>query len=182
MIVVGIDIGLTGAVASVGGRSATVSDMPTVPEGKPRQRVSKKTGKKYTVQPRRIDGRALHLLVREFIPLGEAGLLAFEDVSARAAGNGGEEGDASNSMRSQGSMMQSKGIVQAVGDITRLQVMAVQPQAWKKHFGLLKADKGASLKLARELFPDRAHELQRVKDHNRAEALLIAHYARSKHA
>jgi hypothetical protein len=28
------------------------------------------------------------------------------------------------------------------------------------------------------LYPDAAHHLQRAKDHNRAEALLLAHYGR----
>jgi hypothetical protein len=182
VIVIGIDIGLTGAVSAVDSRSAVIRDMPTIAEGKPRYRVSKKTGKKSTVQKRRIDGRALLVLIRELVPIGESAVLVFEDVSARAAGNGGADGDTSNSMRSQGSMMQSKGIVQAVGDITRLRIEAIQPQAWKRHFGLLKAKKEASLKLARDLYPTRAHELTRVKDHNRAEALLIARYGSEKFA
>jgi hypothetical protein len=37
-------------------------------------------------------------------------------------------------------------------------------------------DKGESLELARRLYPDAP--LPRMKDHNRAEALLIAHRAR----
>jgi len=52
----------------------------------------------------------------------------------------------------------------------------VQPAAWKRALGLLKAEKGASLQLARELYPELAPLLARAKDHNRAEALLIHHY------
>ena len=60
----------------------------------------------------------------------------------------------------------------------------VEPRAWQRFVGL--AGKGkesrergalpAAVLTARELYPAAAHDLQRVKDHNRAEALLIAHY------
>ena len=53
-------------------------------------------------------------------------------------------------------------------------VQYAPPATWKKHFGLLRQDKGASLELARKLFPEAP--LSRKKDHNRAEALLIARY------
>lgn len=172
MITIGIDIGLTGAVAAVDGRgTASVRDIPTTPDGK----------------GRRIDGRGLLLLIREFVPIGEAALLVFEDVRARSIGNGGK---ATNSMASQGSMMRSRGIVEGVADITRLEVKVVQPQAWKRHLGLLmkreegektaayeRRKKEASADAARQRFPLVADQLKRVKDHNRAEALLIAAYA-----
>ena len=160
MITIGIDIGLTGAIAAVDSRSAVVHDLPTVPDGK----------------VRRIDGRALHRLLRELVPIGCAATVLFEDVRARPQGNAGSHG---NTMHSQGSMMRSRGIVEAVVDITRLEAQVVQPQTWKRHYGLLKTEKGASLERARTLFPAIAHDLKRVKDHNRAEALLIAQYGQA---
>ena len=163
MITIGIDIGLTGAVAAVDSRSATVRDIPTMPDG----------------NGRRIDGRALLVLIREIVPVGVAATVVFEDVRARPQGNAGAHG---NTMHSQGSMMRSRGIVEAVADITRLQVQVVQPQTWKRHFGLLKTEKGASLDRARSLFPGIAHDLKRVKDHNRAEALLIAQFGQARFA
>lgn len=51
----------------------------------------------------------------------------------------------------------------------------ILPQQWKKRLGLIKQPKEASLELARSLYPEAAHYLKRKKDHNRAEALLIAH-------
>lgn len=187
MITIGIDIGLNGAIAAVDAKgAAVVRDIPTKPEGKPRQSVNRKTGKKSQKQPYRIDGRALLKILREFVPIGEPALIVFEDVRARSTGNGGE---ATNSMGSQGSMMQSKGVVQGVVDITNLGSDAVQPQSWKRHYGLLlkrqdgekdsefeRRKKSASMDKARALFPMIAHDLARVKDHNRAEALLIARY------
>ena len=158
MIVIGIDIGLTGAVAAVDSRgTATVRDIATIPDGK----------------GRRIDGRALILAIRDIVPIGQSALVLFEDVRARPGGNGNAHG---NTMHSQGSMMRSRGIVEAVIDITRLESKVVQPQTWKRHFGLLGKPKAASMDTARGLFPSIGHDLKRVKDHNRAEALLIAQY------
>ena len=55
-------------------------------------------------------------------------------------------------------------------------VVDVTPQVWKKYFGLLKTDKHESLRLARDRLPHLASYLTRVKDHNRAEAALIAEW------
>lgn len=53
---------------------------------------------------------------------------------------------------------------------------AVLPSVWKAKVGVTK-DKGGSLALARVIYPMLADDLKRQKDHNRAEALLIAEYA-----
>lgn len=165
MISIGIDIGLTGAVAAVDSRgSCQVADIPTRIDGK----------------SKRIDGRALIYLIRQFVPAGEPFIVAFEDVRARPQGNGNAHG---NSMHSQGSLMRSRGIVEAVLDIARAEGKAVQPQAWKKHFGLLGVkDKDAARLKAIDVFPASAHMLQRKLDHNRADAMLIAQYALGKFA
>ena len=53
----------------------------------------------------------------------------------------------------------------------------VTPQAWKKQAGLIKADKGASIILARELWPDNSVEFKyKTTDEGRAEAELMARY------
>lgn len=51
----------------------------------------------------------------------------------------------------------------------------VTPALWKKQMGL-SSDKTDSLDKARTLFPDLSSLLNRKKDHNRAEALLIGHW------
>lgn len=56
------------------------------------------------------------------------------------------------------------------------QINFVRPTAWKKHFGLTGKDKHASITLAKDMFPDAAQYLTRKKDHGRAEAMLIACY------
>jgi hypothetical protein len=55
--------------------------------------------------------------------------------------------------------------------------VGVTAPVWKRALGLLKADKHASLELARDMFPEAADEyIQFKKHHNRAEAMLIAWY------
>jgi len=157
-ITIGIDVGLTGAVGAVDSKGkAAVRDLQAIADGK----------------GRRLCGRSLLLTVRELVPIGESALVVFEDVRARPMGNKGEHG---NTMHSQGSMMRSRGIVEGVVDITRLDCRVVQPQTWKRHFGLIGKPKGASLELARALFPLQSDLLKRQKDHNRAESLLLARY------
>lgn len=59
----------------------------------------------------------------------------------------------------------------------RIPMTLVEPKAWKGHYGLDK-DKQRSIELARKMFPN--IQLTRKKDHNRAEALLIARYGMEK--
>lgn len=57
----------------------------------------------------------------------------------------------------------------------------VTPQTWKKHHGLIGADKDAARILAIEKWPNLAHShLKRKKDCGRADALLIADWLRQK--
>jgi len=52
------------------------------------------------------------------------------------------------------------------------------PHVWKKKImnGMSTSDKGAAVMRAIQLFPDAAEFLKRKKDHGRAEALLLAKY------
>jgi len=158
-IVLGIDIGVTGAIAAVDSRgSCMLHDLPAeeIPGNGRRKR--------------RIDGRALMFLVRDMVPPGEVALAVFEDVHSMPNDNG----------PSGFSLGDSLGCVRTVLQIARFDVRAVQPQAWKRHYSI-KADKNGSLarECAVRLYPNAAALLKRVKDHNRADALLIAHYGRT---
>lgn len=157
MIHIGIDVGLTGAIAAIdaAGR-ARVADLVTIE--------SNAGG--------RLNGRALILLLREFCPHPHVGTVIVEDVRARPDDSKGH----GNTMYSQASLMRSRGIVECACDIAGLPIIWVQPQSWKKRFGLLKKDKDESRQVALRLMPALAAELKRKKDHNRAEALLLARY------
>ena len=67
------------------------------------------------------------------------------------------------------------GAWQALCAVITNDVTLVSPRVWKKFLGLTK-DKEMSRLRAIELFPNLADALDRKKDHNRAEALLLAHY------
>lgn len=171
---VGIDLGLTGAIAALNHNgTGQVADLPVIE----------------TAAGKRIHGRGLLDILREFVPAGEACIVVMEDVRPRSIGNGGA---ATNSMFSQGSLMRSRGIAEAVCDIAGVRVEWTQPQSWKRHFSLLtkrqpgedaaKASnraKEAGRQMAITLMPGMAPALARKLDHNRADALLMAHWARS---
>ena len=168
MIVVGIDPGLTGALAFIeaDGR-AHLADMPTVAlpgDG---------------MVGRRVDGRALAELLRLQCPAGAAVSVACEAVHALAGGN---------AIQTQGSLLRTLGAIEAVFDVLRWPCALVAPQTWQRHYGLTgkkreKREPGelpAAVQMAARLYPSAAHDMRRVRDHNRAEALLIAHWWRAQ--
>lgn len=158
MIVIGIDIGVTGALCAVDSAgTAAIADLPTTEiDG---QRVVR----------RKVSVTGLRDLIRNFVPPGEAAMALIEDVHM-----GMGKGAAARS-----SLDLNRGRVEAVLELLRLDVKVVQPPTWKRHFGLLRTEKAESLHRARGLYPQVAHMLKRQKDHNRAEAILLAHYGRT---
>lgn len=159
-IFVGIDPGVTGAIAAVDSRGCAVVDLPTV--------AIPGTG----MVKRRLCGRGLAEILRRFVPPGEVAFVVLEDVHTMPG--------LRNSPQTQGSLMQSKGIVQGVLDtMSTLEVRLVNAQTWKRLYGV-GADKDLALETARKLYPNAEHLLARKKDHNRAEALLLAHFGKVK--
>lgn len=175
MMVYGFDPGVTGAIALVSTSGiAEVADIPVT------------TISGAASVSRRIDARALRNLATQMLtrvarPAGEifegsTYEMACEAVHARV-------GDR-NSMQSQGSLMRSLGAIEALCDVMGHPAVLVPPQTWQTFYGLLgkfqeqrgHGDLPAAVQLAAKLYPALAGQLQRVKDHNRAEALLIARY------
>lgn len=66
------------------------------------------------------------------------------------------------------------GTLEGVLESLDVPITYVAPQVWKRHHGLIKQPKRASLELARKLYPDA--ELPLVKHEGRAEAILIGLY------
>lgn len=165
MIVVGIDLGVAGAVAAVDGRgSAVVHDLPVIPEG----------------DIKRLDGRAFIHMLRGLVPPGFDGeaMVAFEDIRVRSKMNGRV-----TSQSVETTLVGLRFAVQCACDIARMPVKAVQPQQWMRHFAL-KRDKNGTVnrEMAMRLYPSLAAQLGLVKWHNRADAILIAHYCQSRFA
>lgn len=113
----------------------------------------------------RIDAKALKELIYRLTVPGDAYAICIEHVGVRP-GQG---------IASSGKFMRAFGAIEAVSQLCCDRVEMVLPQAWKKAMGL-KADKEESLRMARELFPNALLNLK--KHHGKAEALLIAEYAR----
>ena len=152
-VYIGIDPGITGAVAVVRDSLAYLYDIPTINVGK----------KKVT---REIDAEGLAGILVEWENADPFAVACVERTHAMPA----------QGVTSMFSMGVSRGIVLGVLAGVGFHTTSVEPQAWKKHFGLLKADKEASRALAIKLFPGAADKLRLKKHHNRAEALLLARY------
>lgn len=154
-IFIGIDPGINGAVAFIGGDRPRVFDLPRHPF------------------EHRLDGYALAALMRQHAPADEDTKVYLEKVHAVANHSGGGAG-----MQQMGSMMKSVGIIMGAIDCTRFPLSEIAPRGWKKFYSL-DSDKAKSLALARRLYPELQDDLKRQKDDGRAEAVLIAHWGRA---
>lgn len=156
-MIVGIDPGIGGAIAAVsdGGREAIyVDDMPIVVTPT-KTRVSHE-----------IDAAGLARMLRAQIGLERITTVIVERVHAMP-----DQG-----VSSMLSLGDSKGVIRGVCAALGLSVQYVEPQRWKRHAGLVKADKDASRCLALQLWPAMSEQLKLKKHHGRAEALLIARF------
>jgi crossover junction endodeoxyribonuclease RuvC len=156
MIVIGIDPGLSGAVALVDeGKLRWVEDMPVVPT-------------RYKNKSRNVlNMGSLNGLFRAAAIINGADCVSLEQISAMP-------GQGVTSMFRFGEVY---GAIQALTAASYLPLHMVTPQKWKKHFGLNKA-KGVSRAKASQLWPDKADLFKLVKHDGRAEAALIAEYLR----
>ena len=85
-----------------------------------------------------------------------------------------------------GRFMTVYGAIRALAEFTTSELVLVRPYDWKRALGLVtptkrgdkRAAKETSMGMARELYPEASPYLRRKKDHDRAEAILLAHYLR----
>lgn len=146
---IGIDPGLSGAVAILTPQGAEVHDTPT----------TRLRRQEYLVG-------AMAELLRPYAGLPAHAVL--EQVSTRP-------GESAQSGLCTG---RGGGLWEAILATLRIPYELVPPAVWKRHFGLLKCDKDASRLRAQCLFPALVPELSRKRDDGRAEALLLADYCR----
>jgi hypothetical protein len=161
VITLGIDPGVTGAVAAVQLTNTTsallgVRELPIISHGKLKW----------------IDGCELLTVLRDLTGSGNR-----DDMRAYV--------EHTHAMPKMGVVAASSkgltlGSVLAALQIAGISVELVSPQVWKRALGLIspgasdRERKAAAMSRARLMFP--SAELDRVKDHNRAEALLLAAY------
>jgi hypothetical protein len=161
MLIFGVDVGVTGAMALLrNGKLVAVVDLPAHEIGA-------------GVVRRQVDAAGLAAIVREWrVQHGlDAELAVLERVSSMP-------GQGVSSVFSLGhSLGAVQGTLAALGVPTTL----VAPQTWKRAMGLGR-DKKQSQAAASRMFPAMAGEWARVRDHNRAEAALLAAYGWKEHA
>ena len=151
MIYIGIDVGVSGAIAAVdkGGAFLWCEEMPTIIDGKATA----------------VDAIGLGRILFG----GAGGVITAVAVEKVGAMPGQGVTSMFNFGKSYGTVL---GVVGALGFSRR----DVTPQLWKKHFGLIGRDKDASRGEAIKMFPGAS--LSRKKDQGMAEALLIARWLR----
>lgn len=172
MIVCAIDPGLTGACAVLDHNGPrAVFDLPTMPDGA--------VGPKAMIQ-RKVDGRALAKLLRQHCPAGESVHAVIEAVRLLA---GKQAGGKDNTLQSQGALFGAYRTCETVLECLGWAPEYAAPQTWKRFFGLIDSEltptqrKAKSLQCARRLYPF-CPDIGLAKFHNRAEAILLAHWFR----
>ena len=121
---------------------------------------------------REIDGRALYELILKLVDVGgsdEKITVWLENVYGMRKGRD----EAPQGSASVFSFGDTRGSIRTVIEVLCLRPQWVAPQSWKRWFKL-SPDKNAARLKALQFYPQA--DLQRVKDHNRAEAILIARY------
>ncbi|SEQ01239.1 crossover junction endodeoxyribonuclease RuvC [Ectothiorhodospira magna] len=157
-LVLGIDPGLTGAVAALDPhhRVELLEDLPTVARGGGRVR-------------RELDPAGLTHLLRPIA--GDVRLAVVEQVASRP-GQG---------VASVFSLGHTAGAICGVLAALGIPMVLVPPTAWKKAAGVPSgSDKGMSRTIAARLHP--GIDLSRKRDHNMADALLLARYGMASEA
>lgn len=150
MKVLGIDVGLNGAIALVeGSELLRIEDMPTL------------SLERNNKTKRMVNAQALHLIIRS----AKADAAYLERLNAMP-------GQGVTSMFSMG---QSLGVVLGVLAACEVPTTTIPPRTWQKALDVPQGKDGSRYRAA-QLFPDAADMFKRVKDDGRSDAALIALY------
>ena len=155
MLIIGIDPGISGSICFFeDGKILEVIEMPVMTEGKKNKKQVNGAQIFNEISNRIMD------IERENIRV------VIEQVSSMP-------GQGVTSMFNFG---QSFGILKGICSAMQLPMYFVRPAKWKKYFGLINSDKGASRTKAIEMFPYFSSNLSKKKDVNKADAILIASF------
>ena len=153
MIIIGIDPGINGAISIIENKKILeVYDTPTMIDGKKNKR--------------QINSAQVTNIIKERMKTDKEVIVIVEQVNAMP-------GQGVTSMFNFG---QSFGVIKGICAALSLPIYFVRPSKWKKHFNLIKTNKDASRTKVIEVYPEISSKLQRKKDSNRADAILIALY------
>ena len=155
MLIISIDPGITGSICFFkNNKIIEVIEMPTMTEGKKNKK--------------QVNGAQIFNEISNRIRDIEIENIrvVIEQVSAMP-------GQGVTSMFNFG---QSFGILKGICSAMQLPMYFVRPAKWKKYFGLINSEKGASRTKAIEMFPYFSSNLSKKKDINKADAILIASF------
>lgn len=158
ILTIGIDPGLTGALAALAdGVPIAVYDLPVRTVGKWGE----------------LDAGALAALIRAMRG-GHPGAYVsacVEQVQARPADGG------TSAFRFGSTYGAIRGVLESLG----IPYSRAIPAVWKRHFGLIGCEKDVTRQVAIQRFPAARPDLTRKKDHGRADALMLALFHEAKH-
>ena len=153
MIIIGIDPGLSGALAFLEGKKVLkVIDMPIMSDGKKNKK--------------QLNSALLASFIKENIKDHANISVVVEQVNAMP-------GQGVTSMFNFG---QSFGILKGICSAMQLPMFFIRPAKWKKYFNLINSQKDASRTRAIEIFPYFSTQLSKKKDSNKADAILISSF------
>ena len=153
MKVIGIDPGLSGAIAIIENKRVLgIFDMPVMAEGKKNKR--------------QLNSAQLVNIIRENTNNNEEITVVVEQVNAMP-------GQGVTSMFNFG---QTFGAIKGVCAALSLPIFFVRPSKWKKYFELINSSKDSSRTKAIEMYPSLSSQLSRKKDVNKSDAILIARF------
>ena len=153
MLVIGIDPGLSGAIAILEDKKVlNILDMPVMAEGKKNKR--------------QINSAQLVNIIKKNIHKTDEISVVVEQVNAMP-------GQGVTSMFNFG---QTFGAIKGVCAALELPIFFIRPSKWKKHFELINSSKDASRTKAIEMYPSLSDKLSKKKDVNKSDAILIARF------
>ena len=153
MIVVGIDPGLSGAIAILeNNKVLNIFDMPVMAEGKKNKR--------------QLNSAQLVNIIKDSTKLDAEKAVVVEQVNAMP-------GQGVTSMFNFG---QTFGAIKGVCAALELPIFFVRPSKWKKHFELINSSKDSSRTKVIEMYPSLSSQLAKKKDVNKSDAILIARF------
>lgn len=164
MIVLAFDPGLTGAVCMLDHRGIlALRDLPTMAIGSGKGAVKNQ-----------INAAVLHALLSQWIQEHhKEDIHACIEITHAMPYRPGQKDGPRQGSSGIYSMGHTAGIIEGVAVAHHLPITKAEPSKWKRKMGLGR-DKEVARARATHLFPESADQFARVKDHNRAEAALLA--------
>jgi len=154
MILIGIDPGLTGAIAILEGKKVlNIYEMPVMAEGKKNKK--------------QLNSAQLVALIKEYANNNNDDVVVIVEQVNAMPGQG---------VTSMFNFGQTFGAIKGICAALKLPIFFVRPLKWKKHFELVNSSKDSSRTKAIEMYPTLSNQLAKKKDVNKSDAILIARF------